>query len=874
MKPGDINPPRWVQRLLELYCRPELLEDLAGDLEEHFNRNLQTKGAAKAKLVYWIDVIKFIRLYTIKKPQPKSAMNANMFQNYFKTSVRNLSKNKLFSTINVVGLAISMSVALLLIAFIVELRSFDKQHDNYDRIYRVINTNQYLNDGEEWYASTSIQAGKKIMEEVSGIDAVVILRNGFSNDLKTQGKTLPLEGLWASEGFFDVFSFDVLSGNPGTALTQPHSIVLTESAANKLFDQTDAAGKLVNIDTVTYTITAVIKDPPPNAHFKFEMLGSFATIDNRMINRNDERWLRWNNMWSNYVYLLLPEHAQLDVIQASLDKISSEQNETIASHTKIFMHLQPLSEVVISRDLSNNIGFNYEKKVIWILTALAFIVIVSACFNYTNLSVARALRRSREVGIRKVVGASSRQVFTQFVFEAILIALLSLVFSLGLFTLIKPGFLSLDRSLQSVVRLGLDWDVVLWFIVLAIGVGVMAGFFPALFFAKINSAKVLKDLSSVKLFRNLNMRKVLIVFQYTLSLMFIIAVTIGYKQYKYSLAFDLGFRTENVLNVELQGNKPEAVTTKLRELPEVAGVSKSLMIPSVGTTYSDKIKFTDPLDSTYIYYNVVDENYLALHDHKLIAGRNFTPALAEDAEETEIIVNEETLKRFNIGTPESAIGQELAVGDKKLKIVGVLKDFHYSKVSAPIKSFGFRYSPSGFDYVNIKVSTQDIQGFMTKLDAAWKSVDDVHPIQAQFYDDKIQEAYGELSGMVKIIGFLAFLAISIASLGLLGMVVFTTETRIKEVGIRKALGASDQSLLILLSRNFVWLLAISAALAVPSTYYLFDQVLFAEMAYRATIGWFELFSGIIVVFGIALMAISSQTFKVVRTNPATVLRSE
>ena len=868
------SPPRWAQRFLEWYCRPELLEDLEGDLQEFFGRNLAKHGLRKARLIYIIDVIKFFRAYTVRPPKFLSSMNyPTIIRNYFKTSFRSLAKNKLFSTINIVGLAISMSVGLLLITFVAELKHFDDFHANYDRIYRVINTYHEPGEDPDEYASTSILTGKRIEASLPGIEDMVILNRNFQKDLQTDEKILPFLGLWASKDFFRVFSFELLSGNAEAALEAPYSIVLTETAAKRLFDKIEVVGEEVTVGDDKYNITAVMKDPPPNSHFKFEMLGSMITQDNKMKAAQDESWLHWFYMWSNYVYLVLPDQIELATVQAGLDQISQEENKQFEKRS-IELNLQPLNEVVMSRNLSNQIGFNFGTQLIWILIGLALVVMLSACFNYTNLSIARALRRSKEVGIRKVVGASRSQVFLQFVMEAILIAFLSLLFSYLVFLMIRPGFLSIEPRFLSRIFLRPNPVIFLYFAGLAVVIGLLAGFFPALFFSRIDPVKVIKDISKLRLFKHVNVRKGLITFQYILSISFIIAVSIIYKQYKYALNFDLGFTTENILNIDLQGNSPVLLKQELESLADVTDISASKMVLSIGDTYSSTIKYQDPLDSTYIFYNAIDENYLDLHEHQLIAGNNFRPATTEEKEESEVIVNEKTLERFQLGTATEAIGKELTIGGTKMQIIGVVKDFHHSTLWNKMRYFAFRNDPTEYGMLNLKIASSDISVTMNRLEAAWKKIDPIHPFRARFYEEDIEAAYSETTGMIKIIGFLAFLAISIASFGLLGMVVFTTETRVREISIRKVLGATERGLFFLLSKGFISLLVIASLIAIPATYYLCDKVIFAEMAYRAPIGILELFLGTFLVISIALLAISSQTLRVARANPANTLGTE
>jgi predicted permease len=876
MKGTAHRPPRWAEKFLIWYCRPELLEDLQGDLNEFFYRHCKSHGLRRAKIIYVIDVLKFLRPYTLIKPKSINLfIHWIMIGSYLKTSGRNIVRNKLFSSINIIGLAISMSVGLLIIAFLSDLLSYDRFHVNKDRIYRVINDYQHLDQEASHMATTSVKAGVRIKNDVSGVEAMARLRNGFNGDVHVGANILPVKALFASEEFFKVFSFQLAGGDARTALKNPNSVVLTQTAAKKLFGDRGALGQTMQFynerDTSDYVITGVMKDVPKFSHMQFEALVSYATYE--ILDKDNKRLMHWDNMWMDYIYLLLPEKADLKNLQANLDRISAEENKGL-ENTKISMSLQPLKDIALGKDLSNQIGPTMMITVVWIVSGLAFVVILSACFNYTNLSLARSMRRSREVSIRKVMGARKGHVLGQFLTESIIISLLSLAFSFCLFLLLRDQFLTITPELTRIVSLELSPKVIVVFIAFAVVVGLAAGFLPALFFSKIDTIQALKDAASMRVFRNVSMRKALIVVQYTFSLMFITATVIGYKQYKHMLSFDLGFNTANILNIDLKGNKPDALEKSLKEMPEVEGISQSIMITSVGTYYGTDMKYKDSMDSAMVYYNAVDERYLPLHGHKLIAGKNFT-SKPGNGEESEVIVNEQVLKRFHIaGDPSKALGEIVYVDKKPMEIIGVLKDFHYGKVESQIEPVIFRYSNHEFGFVNVKVKSQDWPATFARIDKAWKEIDPVHPLEAQFYDEQIEKAYGEFSAMLKIVGFLAFLAISIASMGLLGMVVFTTETRLKEISIRKVLGASEGNLIFLLSRNFLLLLCIAAAIALPVTYIFFDKVVLSSIVYHAPISFAELLVSLIIVMGIAFLMIGAQTLKVARSNPAEVLKNE
>jgi putative ABC transport system permease protein len=416
-----IQPPRWAQRLLEWYCKPELLEDLQGDLNEYFDRHCKRKGPRTARVIYVIDVLKFFRLYTIKKPEILNLLiHWLMIGSYIKTSGRSIVRNKLFSTINIVGLAVSMSVGLLMISFLADLLSYDKFHANGDRIYRVITKYTGHDKRKMDLASTSVLAGKKINENIPGIERSVLLRRGFSGDADGGNAIISVDGMWATESFFSVFTFPLVEGDAKTALKEPNSIVLTEQTAKKIFGDQEALGKAVKFttssDTSEYKVTAILKDVPKFSHMRFDALCSFSTKEQEEI--NEKSFLEWGSVWMNYVYFVVREDGDIDKIQAGLDKICEAENKNSKDFVRIDLSVQPLYDIALGPDLSNPIGPVMMIIVIYILGGLSLVVILSACFNYTNLSIARSLRRSKEVGIRKVIGALKGHVLGQFIVES------------------------------------------------------------------------------------------------------------------------------------------------------------------------------------------------------------------------------------------------------------------------------------------------------------------------------------------------------------------------------------------------------------------------------------------------------------------------
>lgn len=865
-------PPKLASRFLRWFCKPSLVEDIEGDLMEDFNDHIELKGLRSARIIYFWSVLRFLQPFAIKR-MSSSKLNLIMFRNYFKTSLRSIARNRLFSFINVFGLAVSMSVCLLMITILTEVKSYDSFHTDASDIYRITNNYKYL-DMQDYslFASTSVIAGKRLKEEIPGIEAATLMRRNFGGDFEIEKQKFALRGIWADNEFFKVFSFDVIYGNAESALSEPKSLVVTDETALKIFNRLDVVGETLMNGEDPYQITAVVKKPPFNSHIRFQILGSFSTLDQRQTETNLAGWHSWTNMWMNYTYFKLQKDYPIANVQASLKDISDDQNSR-EENTTIELGTQSILNIMTGPQMSNELGTTIGGSALWILGALSLVVILSAGFNYTNLSIARSLRRAKEVGVRKVVGAKRGQIFSQFTIEACIISLFSLLLAYFLFHLIKPLFLSLNRNMSRMLSLEMTVETVIYFLLFAILVGFLAGFLPSLVLSRLRAIQVLKTTSNTKLFSNMSLRKVLIVIQFTLTLGFIISANIAYNQFKYAMNFDKGFQENNILNIELAGNDPEQVKALFERIPEVKDIAMSAMVLGTGERWGDGLKYRDDYDSTTLYYSSIDQNYLPMLGHELLAGTNFQVSPIS-GKESEVIVNEATLKFFNLGDPQDALGEKLRVGPDWLTIIGVVKDFHYAPIDQPIECFGFRQRLDDIQYLNLEISSTNLPATMDKLKSAWDDFDTVHPFEAKFYSDHLANAYDRYQLIFSIVSFLAFVCVSIAALGLLGMGVYTAETRLKEISIRKVLGATEGSLVQLLVKGFMLLLLIASLIAIPATYYLFDNVILADQVNRISIGFNELSLGVVFVFAIGFFTISSQIWRAARANPSTTLRNE
>lgn len=872
------TPPKWMNFIIQLYCKKELLEDLQGDLYEYYSRNLP-KGQFKADLIYLLDVIKFFRLYTVRKPKILGQMTFfNLMGNYFKTSVRSIARNKLFSSINIVGMAIAMSVGLLMITYIGESLTFDEFHEKKDRIYRITSTYKSVTSDAFDLASTSIFIGDRLREEYSGMEKVVTLRRNFRADLAKGENIISVWGMYSTSEFFDVFTFPLLQGNPQTALEDPYSLVLTEKTAKKLFKDENAIGQIVTSGEKSYTVTGIMADIPKNSHMHFEALTSMETIAIEQRKNEESTFFTWRSIWMNYVYVLLEEDTSQEQIDGYLAEIAEEENAKTDRYTITHMS-ENLSKVAPGRDLSNQIGPNMTWENIYQLLGLTFIIILSACFNYTNLSIARSLRRAKEVGIRKVVGASRVQVLSQFVFEAIIIALMSLAIAAAMYQVIKPEFVNSVIDEEN-IEMNFRWVHLIYFTAFAVGIGLISGFLPSLILSKLKAISILTDATKLKLFKGVSLRKVLIVLQFAISMALIIGATITYRQYNFSINYDLGFTAENVVNLRLRGNDASILMNELAKLPEVSDMSRSGMVPSTGEIWGDEVKYKDPMDSVAIRVNYITKAYPELHEMNFLAGETFPYDLKDEETAKYIIIDRSLSERLGFKNPADAVGEVIFLdgsngNDIDVQITGVIENYLYANLESSEEPTALiQAEEDNLMVINMKVSTQDVIGLMTKMEAIWTDIDKLHPFTAEFMDDQIQQSYIHYKVVFKIFTFLAILAITISTMGLLGMAVFTTETRIKEVSIRKVMGATERNLVFILSKSFMIMLLISASIAIPLTYFLFRDVILADFSKRIDIGPVELLPGALLIFLVGFLTIGWQTIKAAKTNPAEMLRDE
>lgn len=875
------TPPSLATKLLQWFSKDAFIEDIIGDMEEEYHNDLEYMSVKKANYYYWQQVLTLIFSYALKKRQRDQSIhplsftqtnNTAMFRNYVKVAVRSLARNKFFTIINVLGLALGMSITILFIGATGSVLRYDKFHENYDKIYRIVSILDEKTSTER-LASTPVPIGNILDEEYTGMNKLVKINSWAFGEMAYGNKVLPMRGLFTEPNFFELFSFKMLEGNRNTALRKPYQIIMTSSAADRLFSGADPIGKVVSLaDYGEFTISGIMPDVPKGSHLNFEILVSHATIpllerDRKISKVSNE----WHSFRDNYTYIQLEKELMSEVKQI-LNKIAESRYNDDDEISATF-DIQPMGDIVTTwEDYNNDISPYFGGMTLYVFGAITLLILLPACFNYSNISISRALKRAKEIGVRKVVGGYKKQIWYQFITETIIICLIALIGSVGIFIVIKERFVDMLGHGSSI-----DFEIttlmVIAFIVFAIITGFLAGVVPASYFSRIDPVTALKGSSNMKLFGKTSFKKVLIVSQFTLSLFFIIGVVVQFRQLYYSINYNLGFEQDNLLDVDLQDADQEIFRTEFSKHSTVKSISMSSHVMGTQSFDQSWLFYHGRKDSVEIRQMFIDQNYITNLGLTLVAGMDFSKNTTHD--ENGIIINETFYKNEGYTNAIDALDQEFLLPDgKEVKVIGVVKDFNYALLSNPIDHFVLRYNPEYFRYANIKVNTSDNFAMLSDMENTWKELGQEQKFEAKFFDKEIEEAFLGYTEMLEIYGFLGFLAITVASLGLLGMVVYSTETRAKEVGVRKVMGASVQNLIYLLSIEYLIMMVIAAIIAMPLSYVFFNFLLAQVQYYSVTVGIIDLTLGFSLLLSIGAITLASQTIRTAMANPVDTLQYE
>lgn len=813
-----------------------------------------------------------------------------MLKNYILIAWRNLLRNKSFSLINILGLAVSMSVCLLIIMVLVDQYSYDTYHSKKDRIYRVHTTRYQENNGET--ASSALPLAERLRSDYPIIEESAALNKEIGGDVIYEDKFATGGGYFADGNLFKILDFSWKEGDPNTALQEPYSLVISSEMADILFKDESALGKTVafhdkdikpmdieegNIETDFgyFTITGVLNPTPGKTHLPFKLLASLSTMkslpEGAVFSRKDEDW---DDVWTNYSYVLLKEGQQKASLQSALDEISERiyGQKYEGKHSFKAVSLRDITPIGF---IGNTTHVSIPKVVLLILGILCLIVMFSACLNYTNMSVARSLMRVKEVGIRKVSGANRKQIFAQFITEAVVISLCSLLFAFAILQVLQVGFENLTFNQYLKISFQQSLPAMLLFLIFSLLVGFVAGLLPATYVAKLNPINLFNKLSGVKLFKSMGIRNALMVVQFTISLIFIISVVLIQSQARHILNFDFGFDKENIVTVKLfDADNYDRFAQALSSNPNVSSVGGSSLIPAAGWNFgTEVVNPENPTDSVSTNFFDINSGAVETLGLEIIAGKN----LPFEGSENQVLINETALKNFDLGSLEEAIGKQIIILDgenfQNAEVTGVVKDFQFLSPDRPMESLLMRNRNSALGFAMVKISGTNPSETVASLENTWKDVNPNSKFSYMYLDQELLFIHEVLGDVMSVIGLISFLAIFVSCLGLLGMATYTAQTRVKEIGIRKTLGSSIPQIIVLLSKGFVTLLLVATLIAVPAAYFI-NNLWLEFFASRVSIGVVPIGIGVGSILIISLGIIFSQAYRAAIVNPIESLKNE
>lgn len=800
-----------------------------------------------------------------------------------KIALRNLRKQRAFSIVNIMGLSLGMAASLVILNYLNFEKSYDTFHVNAERIYRVPMEITEKGGATQTFAFTYPPVATSMMKDFPEVENAVRWR-GQGGPLQV-GEQVYLEpGLlfFVDRSVFEVFSFPFAKGNASTALKELNDVVLTETIAQKYFGGGEAIGRTIRYRDEDFVVKAVLKDLPENSHIRFGILLNFDKYI-QLVEAGGGR-IRNNWGWSDYyTYVLLKPGADVNTLRAKMPSFAERykgEDMKATSYTMQFL-LQPLKDIHLKSHYDYELQGNGNFKYLGFLAIAGFLILVIAWINYINLATARALDRSKEIGIRKVVGAIRQQLIRQFLVEALLVNLVAIVLGLLIFQLSLPYFSELVG--KKIPGLSLqNWTF--WAALAGIFItgSLLAGFYPAFVMSGFRPIQTLKSAALTetgKIGNNL-LRKILVVGQFSAAII-LVAVIMGlYQQMQYMRNLDLGVNIEQTLVVQetmprdsLGLLKVKSYLQELERYPDILNTSASTDIPGKEVGNSTTFWLKNTRNEKRCRTLGVDENFLDNYGLKIVAGRQFRENFASDAAQQNIILNETAARIIGFETPEAAIGQKVTYSDGDLTVVGVMKDYHQESLRNDYDPIVFYAASNFWQYYSLKVNTSNMQETLAKVESTWKSYFPGNPFQYVFLDEFYDQQYKVDRQFNAILWCFTLLAIVVACLGLLGLSAFILSKRAKEISIRKVLGANVGQIVSLVTSEYFRLILIAGVVALPLAYVLMQQWL-KSYVFRIEVGWWFFVLPILGVVLIAGLTVGWQSLRAATANPVNSMRSE
>ena len=855
--------PNWPFRVLHWFCDPEIVDDVEGDLRERYQRKYTHRKFADGLLVR--DVLLLFRPGIIKTLEGTQKLNYyGMIKNYFKITWRSLLRQKLYSAINIGGLAIGIATFIQMFLYVEHERSFDHFFPHGDQIYSIYQQqpgNESM--GTDLYAVTPAGLTPVLLSDYPETQAATTLDQ--YNTLIGAGEAHYLEDvLFADEYYFEVFGHHFLQGHPKSALADGKGAVITTSFAQKVFGKTDVLGEKITFwDDKEAYVTGIIEDLPENSSLQFSLILSLQASEYYREERVKQEW-NGNNY---YTFVTLKRQTDLKAFERKLPAIL-EKHWRANGEPGIYM-LSPMTDFHLRNQINEDIGLKGNAQQLTMFSIIAIIVLTLACVNYMNLAIARSVNRAKEVGLRKAIGARKQQLIAQFLCESVIMSGLALILAMIMLHFITPVFgRMVERSLD--ITMIYELGLIPWMLLLVVGIGVVSGSYPALFMSSLQPILVLKGKSDSRGYGR-NIQKTLIITQYAISTIMITMSAIVYLQMEFIRHKDLGFQKEQVLTVQMRSsntrNQVDLLRNQFMTNPLTAQVSFSSSLP---TQVQSSTFLNNDRTGGNIYRLNVDEQFLQVYGLVLLAGRFLSDEI-DTEEKSNFVINETAVKALGF-TVDNAVGQTFVnEGGETKNIVGVVKDFHMHSMHIPVAPLMISVRPYR-RFASFKVNPANIKETLSIIEKTFQQYS-TYPFQYQFIDDHFNQLYKHDNRQGQIFGFFTTLAILIACLGLFGLAAFTAAQKTKEIGLRKVLGASVQDIILLFSKSFIFLVMISFLLSLPFSWYLASNWL-QGFAYRVEIGWWVYLMGGAMALILAFLTISSQSVKVSMINPVESLRDE
>ncbi|WP_229311075.1 ABC transporter permease [Larkinella soli] len=874
MKPTPPTPPRWAARLLERFGHPDTLEEVQGDLLELYTGWAETLGVREARRRYVLSALKLLRPLarpsrSSSQPSP-SFMNPDMLLNYFKVSRRNLVRHKAFSFINILGLALGMAASLLILLWVQDERSVDGFHANGPHLYQIYERRYYDGKEEANYFTQGLLAQelKRVIPEVQYASS---LEWNMPATFEAGETIARMDGSWAGEDFFRMFSYPLLEGTPETALGAPGGIAVSRKMAEQFFGSADRAiGRIIRYENRdNLKITAVFENLPANSSQQFDFLRTWKDYV------KENKWVyNWGNTNPLAFVQLRPDR---NGNPADAARVEAKIRDFIYRYLqrseglKIELALQPYSEKYLHSTFKAGKPDGGRIEYVRLFTLVAAFILLIACINFMNLATARSTKRAKEVGVRKVVGAVRSALVGQFVGEALLLTFFSIGIAVALVALLLPAFNAVTgKQLALPVDRPAFWAAMAGLLLLT---GLVAGSYPAFFLSSLRPVRVLKG--SLKFGQGATVfRKGLVVFQFGLSILLIVGTLVIHRQMEYVRSKNLGYDRENLIYIPIEGELTQKFARFREEaghLPGIRSVSKMKESPT-GIGHHTGDIFWEGKDPNLIISfanTAVGYDFLKTMNLQLKEGRDFSRAFGTDS--TSYLMNESALKKIGYKDP---VGKPLTWGNRKGRIIGIVKDFHFTSMHQAIEPLVIRLNEEqSWGTILVRTEAGKTREALAGLEKVCRELNPKFPFNYRFSDLEYARLYRSEEVVSRLAVGFAALAIFISCLGLFGLAAFTAEQRTKEIGVRKVLGASVTHVVAMLSGDFLKLVGISIVVASPVAWWAMNRWL-QDFAYKTGLDWwlFALAGGAVAL--IALLTVSYQSIRAALTNPVKSLRSE